>query len=92
MDGQHLHVEFHGGLDGLGDGVGYVMELEVEEHGGPGGTDAADDVRPGADEQFLADLEGADGRRDLPGKLEGGFGIGNLRATMIGFRIAAMTP
>ena len=46
VDGEHLHAETCGSSDGLGDGVRDVVKFEVEENGGTGAANLADDLRP----------------------------------------------
>ena len=79
VDGKHLDIEAHGGRDGFGHRVRDVVELEVEKDRTAGGADAADDVRAGAGEEFLADLERAHDGRELFGELKGLFHGGNIQ-------------
>lgn len=60
VDGEHLDIEERGGFDGFGDGIGNVVEFEVEEDVGTGSPDLFDDLGATADEEFLADFEGTD--------------------------------
>ena len=65
MDGEHLHIELHGGRHRLRNRIGDVVKFQVEKHAGTGGANALHDVRTGGGEQLAANLERADGRRDL---------------------------
>jgi hypothetical protein len=79
MNGRHLHIQPHGGRHGLGNGVRDVVKFQIEEDAGTGRANALHDVRPGGNEQFLADLERADGGRDLFRKFQGQFRGGHIQ-------------
>ena len=74
MHGEHLHVQSHRRGDSFGDGVRDVVKFQIKEHRGSRRANLPDDVRPGAREQFAANLECADYRRDFFGQLQRGFG------------------
>ena len=74
MDSDHLHIKPGGRGHGLGDGVGDVMKFQVQEDQRARGPDLFDDVRPGAGEEFVADLESAADRRELVHEFQGGLG------------------
>ena len=71
VDGGHLYAKVGGGDDGLGHGVGDVVELQVEKHFRAGRAEFTDDVRPAADKQLLADLERADKGGEFLGEFQG---------------------
>ena len=70
----HPHAEPCGGGDGAGDGVGNVVELQIEEDAIPASDEALDDGRPVAGEQTAADLEAADGAAKPVGERVRGLG------------------
>ena len=78
VDGQQIHLQPGGSGDGLSNGVRDVVKLQVQEHLRAGAADLADDVRPGADEEFLAHLEGPDHRCQRLAQRECGVGGGNV--------------
>ncbi len=57
MDIGHPDAEIGGSTAGLGDGIGYVMKLQVEKDLEPKRGQLFDQRRTGTDEQLLADLE-----------------------------------
>ena len=79
VDRQHLHVELHRCRHCFGDGAGNIVKFQVEENGRAGGPNASHDVRPGADEQFLADLERAHNWRELFHQFERHFRLRDIQ-------------
>src|SRR5690606_17742881 len=61
MEGEERDAEFGRGLDRLGDGVGDVVVLEVEEDVVAAITQLSDDVRAAAGEERRSDLVEGDG-------------------------------
>ena len=57
VDGEHVHAEGSGGADGSGDGVGDVVEFEVEEDGMAALEEGLEDGGSGGDEELKADFE-----------------------------------
>src|SRR5690606_9849490 len=60
------HPELGGGGDGSVDGLGDVMELQIEEDLSSLSAERAHDLRTAADEELEADLQTPDIRTDLP--------------------------
>ena len=71
VDGHHADAQLGGRLDGRGDGVRDVVELEVEKNLPAGGDQVAHNLRPLGREELFPDLVGscglADGLYDLAG-------------------------
>ena len=78
MDGEHLDVQARGGGHGFGDGVRDVVKFEVEENGSTGPPNLANDVGSGAGEEFAADFESSDVRRELGDESQGAIGARNV--------------
>lgn len=73
---EHANGKLGAGLDGLGDGVGNIVELEVEKDIETQIGDLTDGVRAASGEHLQSDFDPADGalelaesRRDVPGRL-----------------------
>lgn len=65
VQGEHLDGKRSDGFDGLGDGVGDVVELEVEEHIEAEIGDFAHAIGAAGSEHFEADFDPADGALEL---------------------------
>lgn len=77
MQGEHLDRQGRDGFDGLGDGVGDVVELEVEEDIETEVGDFAHAIGTAGGEHFEADLDPADGALELAeGGGDGARGLG----------------
>lgn len=79
VQGEEFNAEGCGGTDGAGDGVGNVMEFEVEEDGVAAPSNPIEDGWPSGDEEFQSDLEPADGAVELVDELERGGGVGIVK-------------
>jgi len=65
VQGEHADGELGAGLDGFGDGVGDVVELEVEEDVEAEVGDFADGVGSAGGEHLEADFDPSDGALEL---------------------------
>ena len=63
------------GADGSGDGVGDVVELEVEEDVESSGGEGGDDLGAFGNEELQANLDPADGGSKAVGEGQGGCGV-----------------
>lgn len=61
MEGEHAGTEAGDRTDGSSDGVGDVVELEIEKDGVAAGDKRFEDSRPGGCEELEADFEPATG-------------------------------
>jgi len=68
VDCQHLDVEPGGGCHRFGNSVGDVVKFQIEKHRPAGLSELANDFRSGAGEEFAADFESANDRRQLCGQ------------------------
>ena len=78
MDGQQVHLQPGGSGDGLSNSVRDVVKFQIQKNTGTHVAKFADNVRPGADEEFLAHLEGTDHRCQRLCQRECGVGGGNV--------------
>ena len=73
VDGQHRDAELAGRVYGGGDGVGDVVELQVEKDFTAGSDKVADHLRPLGGEELLANFVGAGG---VAYRLDDALGVG----------------
>jgi hypothetical protein len=76
VDGEELRAEGGDGANGSRDGVGDVVELEVEEDGEVAAAELADDGGAFGDEELESDFEAAAEALELAGEGEGRGGAG----------------
>lgn len=78
MEGEEASSGGGCGADGSGDGVGDVMELEVEEDMEAAGGEGGDDLGAFGDEELQADLDPSAGGPETVGEVQGGGGVGEV--------------